>query len=389
MKRTKKPYQNKSRKLSFQLLLATFLMLIVVVTFYSCKNSRTGNFTLTMSLKAEGKITESGMNSTVDLIKKRLTTYGVPEENITISFVKDEISLKVEKADSTECLAMLASTTGSLEFWETYEYSDVYNFMEEANKKASTILYGDEAKKKIYLDSLKKSKIKVDKKSTEDTSSLVGKINNPNVQNGKKDDQSFDEFRIENPLVAVLYPNLENKNGKFYMVKGPVVGCAKINDTSRVNFILTIPEIRKCFPSNLKFVWAVKPVDDLKSFLQLLALKCTSRDGKAVIDGSVITNAKQELDPSGNYVISMEMNSEGARIWKRFTAENINKSIALVIDNYVYTFPMVNSEIPNGHSQLSGKFTKAEAEDLASILKSGSLPYKLKILKSDSKELKK
>jgi SecD/SecF fusion protein len=391
MKRIENAYKNKNRILSLQLLLAAFVIVIVLIAFDSCKSGRTGNYTLTMLLKAEGKTTETGMNSTIELIKKRLTTYGVPEKNITISFVKDEISLKVEKADSTERLAVLASTTGNLEFWETYEYSDVYNFMEAANKKASLTLYGDVAKKKAYLDSLKnlKAKVKVENKKVEDTSSLVSKINNSDSQNGKKDDQSFAEFSIDNPLVAVLYPNFENKNGKFYIVKGPVVGCAKISDTARVNYILSLPEVRNCFPYDIKFVWAIKPVDDLKSFLQLLALKCTSRDGKAVIDGSVITKAKQDVDPSGNYIISMEMNNEGARIWKRFTAENIDKSIAIVLDNYVYSYPLVNAEIPNGHSQLSGKFSKAEAEDLATVLTLGKLPYTLKIIKSESTEIKK
>jgi len=344
-----------------------------------------------MSLKAEGKITEAGMNSTIDIIKKRLTTYGIPEKNIIISFVKDEISLKVENADSTERIAQLASTTGNLEFWETYEFRDVYNFMTEANTKASVELYGDGVKKKAYLDSLKKTKekVKVKNKKGDDTSSLVSKMNDSKSQSGQKEDPTFEEYKIENPLFAILTPNTENNNGKYSLVKGPVVGYAAISDTVKVNYILSLPEVKKCFPRDLKFAWTMKPMDDKQTLLQLLALKCTSRDGNAVLDGTTITSAKQESGQDGNVMISMEMNSEGTRIWKRFTAENVDKSIAFVIDNYVYTFPMVNAEIPNGRSQISGKFTVEEAQDLATILTSGKLPYTLKIIKSESTELKK
>lgn len=382
--------RNKNWALSYQPLVVAFLILIVLFTFTSCKSSRTGNFTLTMSLNAEGKITESGMNNTIEIIKKRLTLYGVPEKNITISFIKDEISLKVENADSTERIAQLASTTGNLEFWETYEFSDVYNFMTEANTKASVELYGEGAKKKAYLDSLKKTKEKVmvKNKKGDDTSSLVSKMNDSKSQNGN-DDPTFEEYKIENPLFAILTPNTENNNGKYSLVKGPVVGYAAISDTVKVNYILSLPEVKKCFPRDLKFAWTMKPMDDKQTLLQLLALKCTSRDGNAVLDGTTITSAKQEKGQDGNAMISMEMNSEGSRIWKRFTAENVDKSIAFVIDNYVYTFPMVNAEIPNGRSQISGKFTKEEAQDLATILTSGKLPYTLKIIKSESTELKK
>jgi SecD/SecF fusion protein len=383
--------RNKNWALSYQPLVVAFLILIVLFTFNSCKNSRTGNFTLTMSLKAEGKITEAGMNSTIDIIKKRLTTYGIPEKNITISFVKDEISLKVENADSTERIALLASTTGNLEFWETYELSDVYSFMTEANTKASVELYGEGAKKKAYLDSLKmtKEKVIVKNKKGVDTSSLVSKMNDSKSQGGQKEDPTFEEYKIENPLFAILTPNTENNNGKYSLVKGPVVGFAAISDTAKVNKILSLPDVKMCFPRDIKFAWTMQPFDDKKSLLKLLALKITSRDGKAVLDGTSITSAKQESGQDGNAMISMEMNTDGAHIWKRFTAENVGKSIAFVIDNYVYTFPMVNAEIPNGRSQISGKFTEAEAEDLATVLTLGKLPYTLKILKSESIELKK
>lgn len=381
-------HEIKNRFISFQLLITAFVMIIVSFTFSSCKNGRTGNFSIEMTLKAQGKVTDVGMSNTIEIIKKRFTTYGVPEKSVTISFVKDEISLKVENTDSPGRLAMLASTTGDLEFWETYEYSDVYNFLEDANKKASLILYGDDAKKKIYLDSLKNSKANVENKKVEDTSSLVSKMNNQKSQSGK-DDPIFDEYKIENALFSILIPNTENVSGKNSLIKEPVVGYAAITDTAQVNKILALTEVKKCFPRNLIFAWTMQPYDDKKSLLKLLALKCTSRDGNAVIDGSVITSAKQDMDQTGNALITMEMNSEGSRIWKRFTKENVGKYIAFVFDNYVYSYPLVNGEIPNGHSQISGKFTKEEAEDLSNILTLGKFPYTLKILKSERTETKK
>ena len=389
MKRSGINNKIKNRRLSLHLLLVAFAIVIISFAFGSCKNNHTGEFNLTMSLQADCKITNPGMSSTVQIIKDRLSTYGVPEKNMSISFVDDKISLKIESTDAPERLALLATTTGNLEFWETYEFGDVYSFMEKANTKASLLLYGDDASKKACLDSLKKikEKVTVEIKKDEDTSSLISKVNKSKSQQGAND-LTFEEYEIKNPLFAILRPNFESKDGKYYYGKGPVVGFSDIKDTAEINGILALPEVNKCFPSLLKFMWTMQAYDEKKSMLKLLAVKSTHFDNKAPLDGSYITKASYDAEGDNNYSIIISMNYEGTMIWDRMTKNNIGKSIAITLDGFVYSFPVVQSEISKGHTTISGNFTQEEAEDMVTILTIGKLPYKLKILKSEITELK-
>jgi SecD/SecF fusion protein len=139
-------------------------------------------------------------------------------------------------------------------------------------------------------------------------------------------------------------------------------------------------QVRAVFPREYKFLWEVKPFDEKKTMLRLIAIKATSNDGKAPLDGTVITDARQDFSQNGGNEVSMSMNSDGAKTWKRLTGEHIGECIAIVLDNYVYSFPTVNSEIPNGNSQITGHFTLDEAKDLANVLKAGKLPAPAKII---------
>ena len=142
------------------------------------------------------------------------------------------------------------------------------------------------------------------------------------------------------------------------------------------------PKVKAIMPRNLKLLWTVKPFDSKNggSTLELIALKVSSRDGTAALGGDVIVDARQDYEPSGRIEISMTMNTDGAKIWKRLTSDNIGKSVAIVLDNYVYSFPTVQSEIPNGRSQITGNFTIEEAKDMANILKAGKLPAPARIV---------
>ncbi len=177
----------------------------------------------------------------------------------------------------------------------------------------------------------------------------------------------------EYPLFSILQPNLYNNQP----APGPVVGYAHIKDTAQVGEILRMPKIKALFPADVIFRWGVKPPkwDKDKTFYELIALKITTRDGKAPLDGGAITDAREAFsDTKGEAEVDMEMNSEGARIWARMTSENIGRCIAIVLDNYVYSYPRVQTEIKGGRSQITGDFTINEAKDLANVLKSGKLP---------------
>ena len=188
---------------------------------------------------------------------------------------------------------------------------------------------------------------------------------------------SFEEFANENPLYALLYPNVDQQN---QLNSGPVVGFCAVKDTAALNVYLKDDAIRKFFPVDVKFAYTVKPYDPDGKFVQLVALK-SDRNGKSAMEGDVVTDAVQVFGQfASSAEVSMEMNAEGAKQWKRLTAENIKKSVAIVLDGYVYSYPTVQAEIAGGRSSITGNFTVNEAKDLANILKSGKLPAPARII---------
>ncbi|MFB6306283.1 MAG: protein translocase subunit SecD, partial [Flavobacteriales bacterium] len=211
---------------------------------------------------------------------------------------------------------------------------------------------------------------------TEEDTSLEG-------VEGQKDQVSEEEM----PLFYNLQPNVRvnRQNNTRKLSEGPVVGFAKVTDTSRVNELLDHKAVEGIFPQNLKFMWGASPQNNSK-YLPLYAIKVTTRDGEPRLDGEVIVEASQDYNNRGQVIVSMQMNSEGASIWKNMTGENVGKAIAIVMDNNVYSAPIVQSEIPSGRSQItvggSGntKDNLQEAKDLANLLKAGALPVPTNIV---------
>jgi SecD/SecF fusion protein len=198
------------------------------------------------------------------------------------------------------------------------------------------------------------------------------------VKNGKEaqqqeQKQSTERYKKENPLFAYIMPNVQQMDGKQEFVKGPCVGYVKKTDTMKVNHLLQLCFKKNFFPYSLKLLWSKKSSGKDSTALELIAIKIPA-DRYPLIDGNVITDAHQDNNRGGISEISITMDSTGTRIWKQMTADNIGKAIAIVLDNYVFCYPVVQSEIPNGRSQITGNFTKEEAEDLATILKLHSLP---------------
>ncbi len=199
------------------------------------------------------------------------------------------------------------------------------------------------------------------------------------------------DYIKKNPLFAVLTPSVfQTQQGGFNLVKGPVVGNARLSDTTQVNAYLRMQAVQGALPADVKLAWAAKPesitLQDGSStqVLNLYALK-VPRGGKPKLDGSVITNANQDFDMKGAVEVTMQMNAEGAQIWRVMTGDNIGHCIAIVLDGLVYSAPVVQGEIPGGRSSISlgtGDMTKQinEAEDLSNILKAGALPAPARII---------
>ena len=320
---------------------------------------------------------EDAISRSFNILRSRIDRFGVTQPNIQRLETSGRILVELPGIKEPERARKLLQSTAKLEFWETYEYAELLPSLEDANKYLREQLELTDTITEVeeILESLEDSKI------LEDTSelSLLTQLEGDSAVSDTTDSQlSFEEFAAENPFYAVLYPNIDQDNRPN---EGPVVGYCAIKDTATLNKYLSDVEVMKNFPLDVKFAYTVKPYDPEGKFMQLVGLKVSGREGRASLEGDVVTDARQDFGQfNANPEVSMTMNSEGAKKWKRLTAENIGKSVAIVLDGFVYSFPTVQSEISGGRSQITGNFTINEASDLANILKSGKLPAPARII---------
>jgi SecD/SecF fusion protein len=191
---------------------------------------------------------------------------------------------------------------------------------------------------------------------------------------------AYEEYKKANPLFAALQPSV-SPAGQPY--QGPVVGTAHYTDTAKVMAMLNSQVAKSLLPRELHLCWTVKAIDEAEAYYQLVALK-SQTSGRPSLEGDVITDARADFGQTSAYAnVSMTMNAEGARDWQRITRDNIGKSIAIVLDGYVYSFPTVQNEIAGGSSQITGNFTVEEAKDLANTLNSGKMPAPARIIQED------
>jgi SecD/SecF fusion protein len=191
---------------------------------------------------------------------------------------------------------------------------------------------------------------------------------------------SLEEFTRQNPLFGLLRPNVSLEGQPE---PGSIVGFAAGKDTARVNSYLAMNQIKSMFPRELKFYWSQNPHkwDPTNTLYELHAIRITTRDGRAPLTGDVVTSARPSTGVTGSDIkVDFSMNAEGAKIWQRMTRDNIGRCIAVVLDDYVRSYPRVQNEIAGGNTEITGDFTLEEAEDLANILKSGKMPAPARII---------
>ena len=323
---------------------------------------------------------EDAIARSFNILRSRIDRFGVTQPNIQRLETAGRILVELPGIKDPERARKLLQSTAQLEFWETYEYNELFQALESAN----AFLRETAEAVTVEVDSVKVETIKVEElveqeDTTQDiTSDLLAEIEADTlVADSAANNLSFEEFASENPLYALLYPNVDQQN---QLNEGPVVGFCAVKDTAALNVYLKDDAIRKFFPVDVKFAYTVKPYDPDGKFVQLVALK-SDRNGKSAMEGDVVTDAVQVFGQfASSAEVSMEMNAEGAKQWKRLTAENIKKSLAIVLDGYVYSYPTVQAEIAGGRSSITGNFTVNEAKDLANILKSGKLPAPARII---------
>lgn len=341
------------------------------------------------TLRGESK---AAIDNTERILRTRIDKFGVTQPVIQKQQYSGRIQIELPGVKDKSRVRNVLQSTANLEFWECYENSEVYNLLDQVNSGISDKEYPglkEEVEKRLASgDSLLNDEAnneEVADSATQDNLDdlLDGDVNVAEDGTTTPGSVTADEQKKLNPLFSYLQPALfRGENGQFQLGEGDVVGYASVTDTPMVNKALNHRIAKDLFPRELKLLWDAKPVNGV---VALHAIKETTRDGKAPLDGSVIVDASQDFNYRGDVEVTMQMNSDGARAWAKMTRDNVGKRIAIVLDNLVQSAPVVNGEIPNGRSSISmGAGTRAEqikdAEDLANILKAGALPAPAKIV---------
>ena len=323
---------------------------------------------------------EDAIARSFNILRSRIDRFGVTQPNIQRLETAGRILVELPGIKDPERARKLLQSTAQLEFWETYEYNELFQALESANAFLRETAETETAEvDSVKVETTQLEELVEQEDTIQDiTSDLLAEIEADTLAaDSAANNLSFEEFASENPLYALLYPNVDQQN---QLNEGPVVGFCAVKDTAALNVYLKDDAIRKFFPVDVKFAYTVKPYDPDGKFVQLVALK-SDRNGKSAMEGDVVTDAVQVFGQfASSAEVSMEMNAEGAKQWKRLTAENIKKSVAIVLDGYVYSYPTVQAEIAGGRSSITGNFTVNEAKDLANILKSGKLPAPARII---------
>lgn len=326
------------------------------------------------------KEADAAIDRSFNILRTRIDKFGVTQPNIQ-KLGSGRILIELPGVKEPERVRKLLQGTAKLEFWETFENKEVFNYLSEANNAIKALnKLNDTTKKAAASTQASETSAKPD--SSKDGKGLLSKIQSDSTKKDTSKAASMEQFSKDNPLFAVLQPAIgQNGQGQMEYMRGPVVGYAQIKDTAKINNYLNMPQVKAVFPKNLRLLWTVKPMDEKSNFLSLVAIKVNSRDGEAPLEGDAIADANQDFGQMNHSPeISMTMNAEGAKKWKKLTGENIGKSIAIVLDNYVYSFPTVQGEISGGRSSITGRFDINEAKDLANILKAGKLPAPARIV---------
>jgi SecD/SecF fusion protein len=294
---------------------------------------------------------ENAIGRSFNILRTRIDRFGTSQPNIQRIAGSGRIQIELPGVDNQERVRNMLQGVAKLQFWEVLELNEFGGSIETINT--------------TWVADQKASPASVDTTEMEDLSA-EDSLKNALEKQLELLDPAKSATNVS-PLISLL-----KGNGLVYDVR----------DTITINRIIKNERYKSFLPRDLKLLWGVKPVkaEDGSELLELYAIKTTRGSDQAPLEGDVVTDARQTLDQTSRPAVSMQMNADGARKWKKLTSESIGRRIAVVLDDYVYTAPVVNGEIPNGQSEISGNFSIQEAQDLANILKSGSLPAPTQIV---------
>lgn len=324
------------------------------------------------------KESEAAIDNSFHVLRTRIDRFGVTQPNIQkLSGQSGRILVELPGVKDPKRVEKLLQGTANLEFWETFKMSEIQSNLVAAEQKLKTLL---DAGYDIDGNNEPVEAVADSTAGEEAPSSLIEEVAEETTvakDSASMMDAERARFAKEHPLFSLV--NVMND------YDGACVGLVLGTDTATVNKYLAIQAVKDLLPRDLKFLWSVKPSDRNERYFELVAIHITSRDGTPCLSGDAVTDAREEFDErrGGEAMVSMTMNGEGAREWARITRTNKNRQVAIVLDNYVYSYPNVQNEITGGNSQITGNFTIQEAKDLANILKSGKLPAPAKIIEEE------
>ena len=372
------------------------------------KNSNGGRLaTLFATQQLKGKVSTQSSDSEVEkalrdevaaaiensynVVRNRIDKFGVVQPNIQKLEGQDgRLMVEMPGIREPERMRKLLQGSANLEFWETYNNQEVQPYLVQLDQrlangetKVDTTATAAKAEAEAKGDSTqaKKEIAKADSSASKPaTSKFQAKATSTSdaaEKAGATDAAQMAKLKKEHPLLAML----QTIPGDALSL----VGYAHVRDTAEISKLIHSPLAKQVLPSDLRLLWSAKPADHInsKNIYELHALRVTSADGRAPLEGDVVTDAEDKFDNFGKPEVSMSMNSEGAREWAQLTKANIGKAIAIVLDGVVYSAPRVNGEITGGQSSISGNFTIEDTKDLANTLKSGRMPAPARIVQEE------
>ena len=308
----------------------------------------------------------AAIDNSYNVVTNRIDQYGVVQPNIQkLEGQEGRLMVEMPGIREPERMRKLLQGSANLEFWETYNNQEVTPYLAQLDQRLAN---GDTKVDTTATDSTKKVQAKA-------AATPKFALNKNNAAKGE--DAQMAALKKMHPLLSML----QTIPGDALSL----VGYANVRDTAEINKLIYGQLAKQILPSDLKLLWGAKPEDGLnkKNVYGLYALKITTSDGRAPLEGDVVTDAKDQFDQHGRPEVSMTMNSEGAREWAALTKANVGKAIAIVLDGVVYSAPRVNGEISGGQSSISGNFTIEDTKDLANTLKSGRMPAPAKIVQEE------
>ena len=326
--------------------------------------------------KAIRSSVQDAIDNSFNVVRTRIDKFGVVQPNIQkLEGQQGRIMVEMPGISQPERMRKMLQGSANLEFWETYNSEEIAPYLQQLDTRLANGDHEVEAKDSVAADSAKNEVAKAE------PAKAAPKLNL------KKGDEAKSKINAEKQSAAAIkaHPLL----ARLQLVPGQglsTVGYASVRDTAAINKLIHSALAKQVLPSDLKLLWSAKPADHLnvKNIYELHALKVTTSTGRAPLEGDVITDAKDEFEPTtGAPCVSMKMNTEGARRWAQMTKANVGKAIAIVLDGVVYSAPRVNGEIAGGSSQITGNFTIEDTKDLANTLKSGRMPAPARIVQEE------